>query len=265
MTGKFDPVVTALLAQRREPAIAFFATEEAKSLSRIGGLPSLPADVEWPRHLQTGRSLNFLAQIDLSALPATPLPGSREGEVLPRTGMLYYFFSMTANANNDRKVAGVPASCRVVYAHASGPEREAPHDLPFFAEDETGKPYSWPEKVYPEIAHLEAHPIDTFWGYNPGATSVWEDESVFDEDVVEDAMAASVERVLGRQANVKLMLFGASLQQWPENLIARKQGRIYFGEFFLDRYGEFNPQFWITPQNLKAGRFDRAWSTMDFT
>jgi hypothetical protein len=255
MTGRIDHRVIALLAKRREPAIGFFATEQPKSLSRIGGLPSLPASIEWPQHSVTGRSLNFLAQIDMASLPATPLPGSRDGEVLPRTGMLFFFFSMTADAESDQ---------RVVYAEAPGPEREAPQDLPYFAEDDTSKPDN-SDKVYPEIAHLEAHAIDTFWGYEPGAESVWADKSVFEADVVDEATAASVRRVLGRDASIEFMLFGASLQQWPENLIARKEGRIYFGEFFLHRYGEFNPQFWIRPDDLKALRFEHAWSTMDFT
>jgi hypothetical protein len=51
--------------------------------SRIGGLPDLPREIEWPTH--QGKKLPFLAQINLSELAG---PGNR---LLPGDGWLYAF------------------------------------------------------------------------------------------------------------------------------------------------------------------------------
>jgi len=67
-------------------------SSDLDSFSHLGGLPSLPEGVEWPR-APNGAALHFLAQIDLSTLPAggivdfqgKPLPE------FPREGALYFF------------------------------------------------------------------------------------------------------------------------------------------------------------------------------
>jgi hypothetical protein len=51
--------------------------------SRLGGVPDLPPGVAWPTW--EGRKLPFLAQIDLTAVPA------RRGALLPSQGWLYAF------------------------------------------------------------------------------------------------------------------------------------------------------------------------------
>jgi hypothetical protein len=58
----------------RQPAIWFRRREDGKSsLSKLGGRPTLLPDIEWPQHGHAGTPMHFLAQIDLSALPAMPL------------------------------------------------------------------------------------------------------------------------------------------------------------------------------------------------
>ncbi len=57
--------------------------------SHIGGRPNLPMEIAWPRVTFAGGSsaaLDFLAQIDLAALPET-----YERGLLPREGTLYFF------------------------------------------------------------------------------------------------------------------------------------------------------------------------------
>jgi hypothetical protein len=84
--------------------------------SYLGGLPRLPPGVEWPEMERFERfAPTFLAQIDLSELPA-------EGNPLPRAGTLYFF----ADANDD---APEPEDCRVLFhpGDASGfPLRDPP-------------------------------------------------------------------------------------------------------------------------------------------
>lgn len=54
--------------------------------SRFGGLPDLPADLEWPGHPDTGQPLPFLAQINLAdVVGLTDLD-------LPATGHLLFFY-----------------------------------------------------------------------------------------------------------------------------------------------------------------------------
>jgi uncharacterized protein YwqG/predicted DNA-binding protein (MmcQ/YjbR family) len=64
------------------------SASSAKSLglgqSKVGGVPDLPADWEWP--LFDGKPLAFLAQVNLSEIPAG-LPV----EPLPKSGILYFF------------------------------------------------------------------------------------------------------------------------------------------------------------------------------
>lgn len=52
--------------------------------SRLGGLPQLPDDMDWPTSLSHGRPLHFLCQIDCAELP------SIDGH-LPACGMLFFF------------------------------------------------------------------------------------------------------------------------------------------------------------------------------
>jgi hypothetical protein len=68
-------------------------------LSRIGGGPDLPADMDWPRN-DNGFHLNFLAQINLADLPARP-------ERLPEAGLISLF---TGTDYTDWRVLYTPAN-----------------------------------------------------------------------------------------------------------------------------------------------------------
>jgi uncharacterized protein YwqG len=88
--------------------------------SHLGGRPTLPAELEWPR-TRSGVPLHFLAQIDCAELP--PSDG-----VLPTSGVLYFFARMaeeTIWGDGDPK-----DDCRVLFgplgSHGSAP----PADLP---------------------------------------------------------------------------------------------------------------------------------------
>lgn len=99
----FDAAVTkadlmvhrdALLADARE-CVRFRYGERVKSVplgaSRIGGLPDLPASVEWPSGMKDGKPsehASFLAQFNLAELPAVD-------DGLPRQGHLWIFVRST--------------------------------------------------------------------------------------------------------------------------------------------------------------------------
>ncbi len=90
--------------------------------SRFGGLPDMPAALEWP--VWKGKPLGFLAQIDLAAVHAA-LPSFH-----PEKGRLYFFF------DSEQGVwGGEPddiGAWRVLFApeNLAVRHREAPEDLP---------------------------------------------------------------------------------------------------------------------------------------
>src|SRR5687768_6791020 len=53
--------------------------------SKIGGMPDLPSDIDWP--YWQDKVLSFIAQFDLSEVSQYD-----EGRVLPASGMLYFFY-----------------------------------------------------------------------------------------------------------------------------------------------------------------------------
>src|SRR4051794_17562521 len=73
---------------------------------RIGGVPDLPQGVEWPRLSRGARSipppLSFLLQVNLAEVAFA----DRE-QVLPKSGMLYFFFHLDEGVVGDADVATV--------------------------------------------------------------------------------------------------------------------------------------------------------------
>ncbi|UHS61718.1 DUF1963 domain-containing protein [Agrobacterium vaccinii] len=89
-----DAVVDAGFEDKRDalrlivmPTVAMVERDAADckiaGLSRIGGGPDLPADVDWPRD-DNGLHLNYLAQINLADVPDRP-------EALPESGLISLF------------------------------------------------------------------------------------------------------------------------------------------------------------------------------
>jgi len=73
------------LHELARPALRLVKSERAGAGSKLGGSPNLPDGVEWPSW--KGRSLAFLAQVDLSELPR---PIAMED--WPSEGVLYFFY-----------------------------------------------------------------------------------------------------------------------------------------------------------------------------
>jgi len=116
--------------RQRQPAIWFRRRQDGKSaLSKLGGRPTLPPDIDWPRHGQTGTPLHFLVQIDLSSLPSTPLSDTPEAPTLPKVGLLFFFADMVEEMLWGEN-GGPFATTRVIFAKEAGPERAPPEDTP---------------------------------------------------------------------------------------------------------------------------------------
>jgi uncharacterized protein YwqG len=193
----------AELNKNREPAI--WLRRQAGggvALSKLGGLPALPPDIEWPRQRQAGTPLHFLAQIDLSQLPPTPLERARKAPKLPKTGLLLFFADMVEEMLWGEN-GGPLATTRVIFAEQAGPERSPPDDTPEilhgFGEQAGG--FRTGIRVYPEAA-LEPHVIDTFSGIEPYPIDTFSGEPHPDATdsyaaAAQAAMVASIERAIG--------------------------------------------------------------------
>lgn len=111
--------VKGLLLRNVRPAVHLVTREAGRGFSKLGGLPRLPAGVEWPRW--QGSPLLFLGQVDLSELPASRALGG-----CPSVGRLYFFYDQEQSTWGFRPEDR--GSWRVLYS------TEAP------ADDETAVP-----------------------------------------------------------------------------------------------------------------------------
>lgn len=288
--------------KQREPAIWFRRQVGGKaSLSKLGGLPSLPSKIEWPRQRQSGTPLHFLAQVDLSQMPPTPLDGGANSAKLPGTGLLYLFADMVEEMLWNEN-GGPFATTRVVFADRVGPQRSAPDDIPEilhgFGEQAGG--YRTGFSVYPEAA-LEPHVIDTFGGVDPNA-----DTRDKYSAAAQAATVASIEKAIGplpffsgpgsrdaiRAANPReyieetkfrngivrrklhcplhqMLGIGKNIQGTAES--AHDEGIILLLQIDSDALVHEHymfcdmgvAQFWIEPADLAEGEFDRAWGTTE--
>lgn len=287
-----------MLDDLREPAIWLARVEGVTTKSRLGGLPSLPGGIDWPRQTQSGTPLHFLAQIDLSELPATPLDASIDDARLPSSGMLFFFADIEEEMLWE-DYGGPEAATRVIYARKPGPERDPPADMPEVghAWGEVSGTYSRGIKVFPGCS-VKAHVIDTFAGDFEGDVSERADELSIasieraigrplpaldrgsERDAIDRHSAAWLESRDAKGAPIpgrrelhfmhhQMLGVATNVQGTAEG--AREAGHVLLlqldSDWGVDRYFMFcdmgMAQFWIKPEDLAAGRFDRAWGTTE--
>jgi uncharacterized protein YwqG len=171
--------IDALLERHRKPAIMLHRpyppTTAPTVRSRLGGLPTLPAGLDWPRG-SNGVPLHFMAQIDCAELPQLgPLPDE---------GTLFFF------AREDEEMVwgeGDPADdCRVLYAPQPVLERAtpAPPDLPPLKDARAAEgSYYAPDWALPG----EDGPVVHYsWPLVALRIDSWPDRSALDDDVGDD-------------------------------------------------------------------------------
>ena len=284
-----------------EPAIWFRRhPSHDGSLTKLGGLPTLAPELDWPRQTETGTPLHFLAQLDLSRLPPTPLQDAPGSPALPRTGLLFFFADMVEEMLWQEN-GGPFATTRVLYAGRAGPERDPPHDIPDvmhgFGEPAGG--FRSGISVYPEMP-LEPHVIDTFAGVEPypGASDpnavaahavmiesieravgplpvfsgfgAWEAIEAAGTSVYVEEFAQG-ERIRRELHCPMHQTLGAARNLQGRAEQAREDGTVLLMQIDSDLsvHERFvfcdmgMAQFWIAPDDLAGGRFDRAWGTTE--
>jgi uncharacterized protein YwqG len=107
-----------------KPAIGLLETD-ATSFNKLGGLPNMPEDLEWPEW--DGKPLSFLCQIDLSTVPAAYIDRQ-----FPRTGYLFFFYILSEDEMPMGYSPEDGGSWRVLYTTADArgcSERNRPKGL----------------------------------------------------------------------------------------------------------------------------------------
>jgi uncharacterized protein YwqG len=139
------------------------ANVERTHATRLGGLPTLPGSVSWPQ--RDGKSLAFIAQVDLSTQPRI---AAEEG--FPREGLLLFFNDAEQSTwGFDPKDAGSSAVIYVPEPANASVAADWPSDLPEHARynpcelvsEETAALPPW-ESVLIEDLNLGPEQLDTY-------------------------------------------------------------------------------------------------------
>jgi uncharacterized protein YwqG/Lon protease-like protein len=248
------------------PGIWFRRRPGKASSSKLGGLPSMPTDVEWPRQHQSGAPLHFLAQIDLSHLPATPLESVQGAPCLPRSGLLFFFADMVEEmlwGDNG----GALANTRVIFASHPGPERSPPEDIPSighpFGAMSSSSRYASCRTVFAQAA-LAPYVIGTSADMtlipDAAAADAVEDPDRFNRREAANPPDWPAHQMLGIGQDIQ----GTAGSAHADGLILLLQidsDKAVDKEFVFCDMGAV--QFWIKPDDLTAGRFDEAWATTE--
>ncbi|MBY8840476.1 YwqG family protein [Streptomyces sp. SP2-10] len=233
-------------------------------VGRLGGLPALPGDVEWPEWEGHG-PLSFIASVNCTALPSDALDID-----LPTDGTLaFFYFDGQLDDGRSRVDPRVPesmAGARVLYipAGVAVAEREAPEGIrPYSEVALTARmrmtaPYLWHPLVYREFA------------------SASDDHPLWDEDFREALwdIGASVHQIGGHadpdQDEVESEVAHGALgcPPWNDPRIQEEALRwVLLAQFGSDEHagmmwGDLGTLYWlIRPEDLAERRFDRAMFT----
>ncbi|MEQ1696476.1 MAG: DUF1963 domain-containing protein [Hyphomicrobiaceae bacterium] len=258
------------------------------SNTKAGGLPSLSPDTPWPSHLVTGTPLHFLAQVDLASLKnlGKTASGKAVASTLPSEGLLLFFADMAETYHEfGARRDGLAVATRVVFTSAPGIERAAPVTMPNIAHTigkMSGEDDPIDATVFDRNA-LVAYAVDTYHGFDPGYFDrrLNRSDSTRMKGLRDELNFLAFEKLgLSQQigeaddsTSARFKILGAPEgEDWAEAATARKEGRVLLLEFsgrdLAPVSGVFEEglfQFWISPEDLTARRFERAWATANFT
>ncbi|GAA0437542.1 YwqG family protein [Streptomyces luteireticuli] len=234
-------------------------------VGRLGGLPELPEDEEWPVWEGNG-ALSFVASLDCAALPSAALDIA-----LPADGTLAFFYfdgqlddgcalvePDYPDSRPGARVLYIPAGVHV--AEREAPEGIRPYlEVPLTARPEATAPYPWHPVVYREFAPMpDGHPVwdedfrEALWDHSEGT----EHRVGGHADPVQDEVEAEVARgALGGPP-------------WDDPRIQEEALRwTLLAQFGSDddadmMWGDAGVLYWlIRPEDLAERRFDRAMFT----
>lgn len=320
MMRRSSPEFDALLAAITEPAIWLRRTRDKVTASKLGGLPWLRSGELWPRG-SFGQPLHFLAQVDLAALPRTPLAGDTALRTLPTEGMLFFFADMDEIQvwGGERGFESPPYTAVVFGVAGAGP-CAAPDGLPFIKYTHCGRDEGIGISAFPEAwlapsvfhtcvpnlhgafrRHVNAYGLP--WNElvnqaelrdvesaerGAGVNALvlppreeWRALALEHRQAMSEAFKWAPARYSTRELPMGGTAWSAELARHtmlgPPSVVqtvgrdALERGWIPLLQLDTDvgLHREFMfcdsgmAQFWITPEDLAARRFDRAWATTE--
>lgn len=247
--------------------------EREHTRSKFGGLPDLPVSVPWPQY--KGRSLAFIAQIELSSQPPVAVQLG-----LPPEGLLLFFYDAEQSTwGFDPKDAG---SFAVMFLPESTPptnRTDWPADLPdharyqarFLTSSESLTLPAWdsiliqdlhldPEQLNAYQNLLEAQWNDATWA-SRGLLGGHPDQ--IQNDMPLDCALVSGGFYLGDSSayqESRLPVFRQRSRDWRLLLqvpSVEDAGMMWGGSGCL--------YYWIKDEDLAARRFERAWMLLQCT
>jgi uncharacterized protein YwqG len=272
-----DLQLSLLLDRLQRPSIYLRRSQLSPvGKSYFGGFPTLPMNLNWPRHLETDKPLHFLLQIQCSKLPKIAM-----SELLPPRGMLFFFAFVGDELVWDEPMLG---------------ERHAPTVVLFWPDEDVSLERMPPAdmvQLYDEFAGDYYAPSewegDWRFGGEPGKTAF----PRFRMDLVEAIsflpppelpyLYKSCLEMLDQRLVEYLRTNGGVA--WDHDEIPRHQilgapwllqsaaldhaDKVLLLQIFSDRaleviWGDVGiVQYWITKPDLQSGRFERAFATME--
>ncbi|MEU3877861.1 MULTISPECIES: YwqG family protein [Streptomyces] len=246
------------------PGIRLVAADEGEPVvGQLGGRPALPEGVEWPVWEGNG-PLSFIASVDCAALPVGELDVA-----LPVDGTLaFFYFDGQLGEHGEGFLSGDDpdgaAGARVLYipAGAVTTERPTPDGL----------------DAHPAVRLTARLTVTAPDHYHHAAEEVLKDVDVPDEldDAINDVMGDVGHRIGGHavpvqgpvEEEVAHGLLGPGTS-WKDPRMAEEARRwTLLAQFDTDdeadmMWGDCGALYWlIRPEDLAAGRFDRARITM---
>jgi uncharacterized protein YwqG len=238
-------------------------------VGRLGGLPELPDDTEWPTWEGHG-PLAFIASLDCAALP----PGALD-IALPAEGTLAFFY-FDGQLDDGKAVVlaedpGSQAGARVLHfpAGGSGTEQAAPAGLesypvvPLAARVQTTAAEPWHPRVREAFAPEDTPPGRRF--EHPVSTqefldALWERDDEPGHRI--GGYACSIQNPV--EIEVAHAALGGHVHWDDPELAEESLGWTLLAQFDSDdsadmMWGDGGALYWlIRPRDLAEGRFDRA-------
>jgi uncharacterized protein YwqG len=238
--------------------------------SRLGGVPALPPSMPWPR--RGGKSLSFVAQIDLASLPDV----ARE-QGFPADGLLLFFYDAEQCIwGFDPKDADAFMVLHVPAASVGGAARPFPDDLPKHARFAAVRLESKSTLTLPpfESVHIDDLGLDTdqsdAYGDLAGSTC---DEKEWASRVL---LGGHPDQIQGNMA-LECALVTAGIgcgdgnayedPRLPEFRARSREWRLLLQVPSADEAGMMWGDagllyYWIRDEDLRARRFEKSWMVL---
>ncbi|MEJ6398578.1 YwqG family protein [Yoonia sp. 208BN28-4] len=236
-------------AQAEDAIFLIKAKQQGRaSGSKIGGRPTLPPGKEWPEHY--GMGLHFLAEIHLDEIPRDLAP-----DALPSSGVLYFFLDIGEYSDL--------MDGRVLYAPHAGPHRVKRH--PNLAKLQRGfVPEIEQDNVLVETAvRAIVAPVPHLNDFDFASVSKELNRSIGDVAKKRFAQALHEKGYSGKQDEdgyVFNMIGGPKLDI-PNPTMGQgiKLLQLDSTAGLGLQFGDMGVmEFWIAEEDLRMGRFDRA-------